>query len=94
MVLRPVGNGDVVDRFTLAGVRVVWTSSGGAYRGADRISLVTRDGESLGELGPFARGEARVTFDAIHAALRAAAVVQLDDLKRDLPSRRRLKGAG
>lgn len=94
MTIRSVGSPDVVDRFTLAGVRVVWTSSGGAYRGVDRISLVSRDGESLGELGPFPRGQARAAFDAIHAALRAAAVVQLDDLKRDLPSRRRLRGAG
>ena len=93
MALRAAGNPDVVDTFTLAGVRVIWTSSGGAYRGVDRISLVSRrDGQSLGELGPFSRSDARLTFDAIHAALRGAAVVQLDDL-RDRPSRRRAKGA-
>ena len=90
---RAVGNPNVVDSFTLAGVRVVWTSSGGAYRGADRISLVSRrDGQSLGELGAFSQGEARLAFDAVHAALRGAAVVQLDDL-RDRPSRQRVKGA-
>lgn len=93
--MRPksVDHPNVVDTFTLAGVRVVWSSSGGAYRGVDRISLVSRrDGQSLGELGPFSRGDARLTFDAIHAALRGAAVVQLDDL-RDRPSRQRAKGA-
>jgi len=93
MIPKVVRSPDIVDTFTLAGVRVVWTSSGGAYRGSNRIRLISRrDGQSLGELGPFPHGEARLTFDAIHAALRGAAVVQLDDL-RDRPSRRRLKGA-
>jgi hypothetical protein len=78
----------IVDRFTLAGVTVVWSTTGGSYRGIDRIAL-SRRGEVLNELGPFSRTDAKAAFDAVHSALRAAATVQLQDLRRaSQPGRR------